>query len=329
MKILLVRNDGIGDALACAPLVAALRDAGHTLGAVLGTGNARIFARDAFAHVHVLERIPWPAHGSTPHTRRTALAEVRAVGYDIALIASEEIDAYTFARDAAIGTRVGFSNGWEKPLKSVQVCSLLTRTLLREASAGRARGHEASILFALGFGLHSEMRPTRDVARLRRVILDAPVQPHGCVVLQVSRKLARFGLGAPTYAALARELAHHEFHVLALGDDPALVDSVARAAGVSVASNLDAADWKARIAGARAVVTPDSGAAHVAGFTGVPCVDCFVPHRATARDIGRWRPWAGSFRARVLDPTRDPDALADRLAADVRSLLPQPRAAVA
>ncbi len=328
MKILLVRNDGIGDALACAPLVAALREAGHTLGAVLGTGNARIFARHTLTHVHVLERIPWPAHGSTPCTRRTALAEVRAVGYDIALIASEEIDAYTFARDAAIATRVGFTNGWEKPLKSVQVRTLLTRALLREASAERARGHEASILFALGSGLHSEREPTRDVARLRRVILDAPAQPHGYVVLQVSRKHAPFGLGAATYAALARELAHHELRVLALGDDPALVEYVAGAAGVVGESNLDPPAWKARIAGARAIVTPDNGAAHVAGFTGVPCVDCFVPHRATARDIGRWRPWAASFRARVLDPTRDPDALADRLAADVRSLLPRPRAAV-
>jgi hypothetical protein len=37
--VLLVRLDGIGDALVCAPLVAALRDAGHELGAVFSTRN--------------------------------------------------------------------------------------------------------------------------------------------------------------------------------------------------------------------------------------------------------------------------------------------------
>ncbi|MBC5798427.1 MAG: glycosyltransferase family 9 protein [Candidatus Eremiobacteraeota bacterium] len=329
MKILLVRNDGIGDALACAPLVAALHAAGHTLGAVLGPGNAQIFARDAFAHVHVLERIPWPDHGSTPTTRRTALAEARAIGYDVALIASEEIDAYTFARDAGIKKRVGFINGWEKPLKSMRVRTLLTRALVREASAWRARDHEAAILFALGEGLHVEPRPTRDVMRLRRVILDGPVECNGCVVLQVSRKHAHFGLSEAAYAALARELMRSGHSVLFLGDEPALTQSVAHAAGMVAASNLDTATWKARIAGARAVVTPDSGAAHVAGFTGVPCVDCFVPHSATVRDIARWRPWTSPARAHVLDPTRDADALAQRLAADVRAVLPPRCMAVA
>jgi len=323
MKVLLVRNDGIGDALACAPLVAALHAAGHTLGAVLGPGNARIFARDVFAQVHVLERIPWPAHGSTPATRRAALADARAVGYDVALIATEEIDAYTFARDAGIGRRVGFINGWEKPFKSLRVRRLLTRALVREAPAWRARDHEAAVLFALGAGLHAERRPTRDIMRLRRVILDGPGECNGYVVLQASHKHARCGLDEATYAALARTLAQVGHAVLLLGDDPALVESVSHAAGVAAASNLDAAAWKSRIAGARAIVTPDSGAAHVAGFTGVPCVDCFVPHSVTVRDIERWRPWAAPYRAHVLDPTRAPDALAHRLAADVCALLPQ------
>ena len=39
-KLLLVRTDGVGDALVCAPLLAALRDAGHEVGALLSTRNA-------------------------------------------------------------------------------------------------------------------------------------------------------------------------------------------------------------------------------------------------------------------------------------------------
>ncbi|MDQ2908272.1 MAG: hypothetical protein M3R44_02860 [Candidatus Eremiobacteraeota bacterium] len=324
--MLLVRNDGIGDALACAPLVAALRDAGHTLGAVLGPCNAGVFARGAFAYVHVLERIPWPAHGSTPQSRRVALGEVRAVGYDVALIASEELDAYRFARDAGIGVRVGFINGWEKPLKGLHVRALLTRSLVREASAQRARGHEAQIVFALGAGLHDEARPTRDVARLRRVLLDGPVARDERVLLQVSRKYADHGLNVAAYSALARELAGRAVRVFAAGDDPALVEEVAATAGIAGEHGLDLAAWKARIAAAPAVVTPDSGAAHVAGCLGVPCVDCFAPQRATARDIVRWHPWAAPFRAHVLDPTRTADALAAQLTAHVLALLSGRRA---
>ncbi len=321
MKILLVRSDGIGDALACAPLIAALRDAGHTIGTVLGSGNAAIFARDTFARVHVLERIPWPAHGSTPGSRRIALCEVRAAGYDVALIASEELDAYAFAREAGIPIRVGFTNGWEKPFKSAHVRSLLTRAQRRSASAARARGHEVTALFSLGEGLHGEPSPTRDVNRLSAIVLDAPVERADYVALQVSAKFAAFGLNEAAYVALARRLADCDLPVMMLGDDAALVQRAARRAGVACEPGLDVAAWKLRIARGRALVTPDSGAAHVAGFVGVPCLDCFVPTRSTMRDIERWHPWAAPFRAHVLDATRSAQALAAGLASSLHALL--------
>ena len=324
MKTLLVRADGLGDALVCAPLVAALRGAGHELGIVLGARNREAFASGAFAHVHVLERIPWPAHGSTPRSREVALRDVRALRYDIALVASEELDAYAFARDANIGTRVGFINGWEKPLKSLQVRPLLTRPIVRAASALRAREHEVVTVFRLGMGLHGESQPTRDVGRLRALVLGADVAPHGRVVLQVSRKYAALGLDAAAYVALARELGWRELHVLAVGDDEALVARVAEAAGIAGEGALTVTDWKARIAGARALVTPDSGAAHVAGMLGVPVVDCFAPHPAVRRDIVRWQPWASHARARILNPVHDAEALAERLARDVAALVSWP-----
>ena len=325
MKVLLVRQDGIGDALACSPLIAALREAGHELGVVLGTRNREAFASQAFAHVHVIGRIPWPAHGSLPQSRRAALDDVRALRYDVALVASEEVDAYAFARDAGIATRVGFINGWEKPFKTVQVRPLLTRAVVRAASAARAREHEAATLFRLGAGLHAEAQPTRDVARLRAVVLDAPVASHGRVVLQVSQKYAAFGLDAAAYVALARELGWRELHVLVVGDDEALVARVAEAAGIAGEGALSMSDWKARIAGARVLVTPDSGAAHVAGMVGVPVVDCFAPHAAVRRDIARWQPWASHARARILNPTLDAEALAERLARDVAALVAWPK----
>jgi len=47
VRVLLVRLDGIGDAAVCAPLLLALRDAGHEVGAALTTRNAGLFAPGA------------------------------------------------------------------------------------------------------------------------------------------------------------------------------------------------------------------------------------------------------------------------------------------
>jgi len=320
VKVLLVRADGIGDALICAPLVAALRAAGHSLGAVLGAGNRAAFAPGTFAEgVHVLERIPWPRHGSTPESRRDALAGARAARYDVALIASEEIEAYAFARAARIPERIGFINGWEKPLKSLRVAPWLTRAHVRPASAQRERFHEVVTVFGLGKGLHGEPVPTRDLARLRPLVLGAPAAPHGRVALQTSAKFERAGLDAAAFVATARELQALGLVPLVLGDEPAFAREIAGAAGVEVAAGLDLPAWKAAIAGARALVTPDSGAAHVAGMLGVPCVDAFAAENAGAP--ARWSPWAAPFRTVTLDPARTSAQTGVRLAREAGELL--------
>ena len=311
--MLLVRLDGIGDALVCAPLVAALASAGHELGAVFSTRNREAFAARTFAHVHELERIPWPKHGSTPESRRVALAQARAVDYDVALIVSEEPEAYQFARP-----RIGFINGWEKPLKSLRFRALLDEAVVRPASAGRADEHEVETVFRLGRDLHGELLPTRDPARLAPLVLDAPAVAHGRVVVQLSQKLARSGLDAQTWILILRALAARTGPPLALSDDAELAATV-RSAGFEVVLP-EARAWKATIAGARALVAPDSGAIHVAGMTGVPSLALFAPSPAATRDIARWSPWAAPGTARLVGP-RGGDFLARDVSADVEQLL--------
>lgn len=312
--MLLVRADGIGDALVCAPLLAALQAAGHAVGAVLGMANRTIFAGGALARVHALDRVPWPAHGSTPASRAQALGEVRAARYDVAIVASEEIEAYTFARDAGIAARVGFVNGWSKPLKSLQVRTLLTRAIVRPASATRAREHEVETLFRLGAGFVTERMPTRDVARLRALVLDPDAaEPHLAndvrpIVVQATAKFVAAGLDRAAFVACARRLRARGDDVLVVGDDARLLAEIARASDARSAGLCDVATWKRTIAGARALVTGDSGAAHIAGMTGVPTVDAFAPGAATAYDIRRWSPWAAPYRALVLDPSRPAEA---------------------
>jgi ADP-heptose:LPS heptosyltransferase len=321
VNVLLVRADGIGDALACAPLVAALRAAGHEVGAVLGTANRDAFAYAAVAPVHVLERNPWPEHGSTPEARRRALAEVRLSSYDVALIATEEMDAFTFARDARVPRRIGFVNGLDKPLKTVRVWLLLTAAIQRPASATSVREHEVQTLFRLGASLTRETEPTRDVARLREIVLDGAPALHGAAVLQVSRKLAAWGLEPAAYVALASQLLALGMRVIATGDEEGVVAEVATASGAEARSGLSLSEWKTLIAGARVLITPDSGAAHVAGMVGVPCVDCFAPGISTVHDVLRWRPWAAPYRAVVLDPARPRTATGAQLAGAALELL--------
>jgi ADP-heptose:LPS heptosyltransferase len=319
--VLLVRLDGIGDALVCAPLVAALKSAGHELGAVLSTRNREAFAAGTFAHVHVLERIPWPKHGSTPESHEAALAQARAVGYDTALVVSEELEAYEFARAAGARRRIGFVNGWEKPLKTLRLRALLDEAVVRPASAARSDEHEVETVFRLGRELHDEALPTRDPARLAPLVLDAPAAPHGRVAVQLSQKLARFGLDVRTWILILRALAARTGPVLALADDAELAGAV-RAAGIDV-TLPDASGWKAAIAGARALVAPDSGSVHVAGLTGVPSLALFAPGRTVMRDIARWSPWAAPGSARLVAP-RGGDFLARDVSADVERLLVEP-----
>lgn len=291
-RILLVRSDGIGDALALAPLVAALRGAGHELGALLSTRNAGALSRAALDHRHVLERYPWPDQRSTPESHAAALADVLERAYDIALVFSEEPDAYRFPCEAGIRVRVGFTNGFEKPLKSLWTRSLLTRAVVRPASAWRERQSEVETLFELGANLHAEGPPTRDLARLRPLVLDDPVTPSGRTVVQLSPKYERYGFTAAAQVRAFAKLAEAG-PVSALGDPADLEGAreIAAAAGMRFEATPTIEAWKAAIAGAHALVTPDTGAAHVAGMTGVPTFVLFEADGEQAANVRRWRPW--------------------------------------
>ncbi len=316
---MIVRGDGVGDALALAPLVAALRDAGHDLSAVLGVANAEVYAPGTFTRTHVLDRVPWPAHGSTRLSYRTALAEARAARYDLALIASEEPEAYRFARAARIARRTGFTTGLAKPLKTLLLRPLLTRALTRAASANDAAEHEIVTLFRLGAGLHDEPGPTRELARLRPLVVPGAAgegAPPSSVVVQYPRR--RAGADADTDAARLRgflalvRAVRERYETLVVGaraDRPAL-EAVSRALEMPCFGFDALPAWVAEIARARALVTCDGGAAHVAGMTGVPCVDLFPATAQTAADVRRWHPWAAPYRTLVAGPVAGATAAA-------------------
>jgi ADP-heptose:LPS heptosyltransferase len=288
--------DGVGDALACTPLIAALRDAGHAVSALLTTRNAGIFAPGALENVHVVERIPWPQHGYTPETWKRALAEAVAQRYDVALIPSEEPQAYTFAKLAGIGKRVGFFNGIEKPFKSLWARMQVTRGVVREASLPMHPEEEARTLFALGEGLHDEPEPTKDVQRLRPLLVDAPGGTDGSTLIQLTPKWLGSDRTAEQAGAWIRTFTDaRPSIVIAAETEREEVAQIAEFAGVGVAYFQSLRPWVNAIADAALLITPDTGAAHVAGMTGTPVVDVFE-NEDFQRHTARWAPWAAPMR---------------------------------
>lgn len=299
MRVLLVRLDGIGDAAVCVPLLAALREAGHETGVALTTRNAGLFARDAIVAEHVLERIPWPAHGSTPESTARASAEIAAMRYDVALIASEEPEAFALA--APIRERVGFITGWARPLKTLWVRARTTRTVSRSQHAGGEDAHEVEVMYRLGTGLVRRDAPPADGAALRPLLIGvgsaeheapSPVNRGGGIIVQAGAKWSSTGVPVGVQRAVFERLAPHARIVAAPGEAARVREST----GLQPETFDGLSAWVEALASARAVVTVDTGAAHVAGMLGTPVIDVF-PDAGFEAQMRRWRPWASPYRA--------------------------------
>jgi ADP-heptose:LPS heptosyltransferase len=289
LKLLLVRLDGIGDALVCTPLIAALRDAGHELGLALSDRNAAVFAPRTAQTVHVLERIPWPRHGSTPLSRALAGAEIAAQRYDAALIASEEPEAYELAR--GIPQRVGFVTGWAKPFKTWWARRRLTTALVRAASAARERAHEVEVLFRLGRDFAGGREPGRAALALRPWIVEGPVPQRAEIVVQLGTKWLANGVGADALRRMTRTLRERGARFVVAPAERAAVAAQLPELVLDAPAGVRA--WIAYIDAAATVVTVDTGAAHLAGMLGIPVVDVF-PDAGFDDLTRRWRPWASS-----------------------------------
>jgi ADP-heptose:LPS heptosyltransferase len=293
MRVLLVRLDGIGDAAVCTPLVVALLDAGHEVGVALTTRNAGLFAPQAIAAEHVLERVPWPAHGSTPESTARANAEIAALRYDVALIASEEPEAFLLA--APIRERVGFTTDWARPLKTLWVRSRTTRTVSRSQRMGGEDAHEAEVMYRLGAGLVGESEPPADRWRLRRALLaqpDTQVHDETNIIVHAGPKWLDAGVSRETLRAVLERLAPYARVVAA----PHEAAAVRELTGIVPQTFPTLRAWVEALSRADLVVSVDTGAAHVAGMLCARVVDVF-PDASFDAQVRRWRPWAAPYRA--------------------------------
>lgn len=300
----------MGDALTLVPLIAAFRRRNWRIGAVLRAVNAQVFSQRALDHVHV-----------TNANRNEFIARIREQRYDAALIPTEKAEGYRIAKAARIPQRVGFENGWGKPLKTLWIRRMCTRTVFRTAGLDRRAPHECDVVFSLARTMLDEFEPPRDARVLRPLVIDDEPQPDPRVAFQITDKWTRLGASPDDVAVLAQRIAaNRDVRFIAAAREAAYAAEFERASGARVETFETLAPWKSAIAAARALVAPDSGAVHVAGMIGTPVVACFAAAEF-ALQSRRWAPWAAPHRVLGMEaswPLVAADALEDLLTGSPR-----------
>ena len=310
-RFLLIRLDGIGDALVCVPALEALRVTfpSATFGAVCSTRNAALFSRDRVERVHVLER------DDDAGERAAVAAELREAQYTDAIVATEEPIGYTLGSMSGARRRAGFWHRFEKPLKSVWQFAHVSDAVYRPAAWVDEPEHEVNAIHRLASRLGAVAGPSADPAMLRPwldVETGASSLTAGALVFQFSRKWFERGWDARALARMATAALDasplRRCVLLAAPDDAGHARAVMEAlpaqrrdAGEIVSAETPTLRrWLGAIGSARALLSPDTGAAHAAGMLGVPVVDVFGPVRFPQLSR-QWRPWAAPARC-VVQP---------------------------
>ena len=291
---LIVRLDALGDTLALAPLLLALREAAVPTDIVVAPAARELFVRDALRRTYVAPFAQRDDSAANQSAIRNFAEQLRPNRYSHILVATEDSAGYRLAAALAAPHRIGFQNGWGKPLKSLWVRSLLTEKQYRSAGLDARAPHECEVLFSLGASLLAPgVRPSRDSAALRSLILDRQVAIRHRVALQLTSKWERLGMTVAQVRSFL-DRANERFgaiRLLAPLAERAQISSLAEGlAGIEWFAELQ--PWIAAIAESEILVAPDSGAIHVAGMLGTPCIAVFQRGAEFELQRGRWRPWA-------------------------------------
>jgi len=309
--ILLVRLDGIGDAALCVPALEGLRRAfpDAAFGAVCSRANAALFS-NVISRIHVYD----------PAQPEVSLRDELAEGaYTRALIATEEVAGYKLGSLSGAKRRAGFWHGLQKPFKSLWQRSQLTDPVYRPAAWVNRPEHEVVTMYRLAavLGAHDPVPCEASAlhAWLNAQASAASEVATGALGFQITPKLLTGGWGPTALARLvttAFESSGSRRAVLvASARDEALACSVLenvpaalRVAGrIRLVCDLALPQWLGVLGSVTALVTPDTGAAHVAGMQGLAVVDLF-DEDGFERLSQQWHPWAGAHRCLAKPPWR-------------------------
>jgi ADP-heptose:LPS heptosyltransferase len=301
--ILLVRLDGVGDAALCVPALEGLARAfpHASFGAVCSAANASLFSQRV-ERIHIYD-------AKEPAAARRE--ELRSARYTRALVATEEVEGYQLARVSGAPLRAGFWHRFHKPFKSLWQRGQLTSAVYRPAAWTEQPEHEVTMLYRLAAALGAQASAPADHATLRTWLrIESSTEGRaaaGATGFQISPKLFTAHWGPSGLAqAIAEAITGSECKrclLIAASLDEGLACSImehipvrVRSSGnVTVVSSMSLPHWLDVLDSLDVLVTPDTGAAHVAGMLGVRVIDLF--DEADFDRISRqWRPWAGPSR---------------------------------
>lgn len=284
---------------------------------VLRPSNAETFAAGAVRDVIVANFELRSSARANLEAIRVLGERLAARGYTHALVATEDPGGYRLAAATGAPVRIGFEDLRTKPFKALWSRRLLTTPIYRSARLNDRTIHECATLFALVAPLVDETAPTRDLARLRSLVLDSQPAPDERVAVQITDKWERLGIAFESVVELVRRVASAgEPHLLASQSESSYARRVEQSTGLPIRYFDTLPAWKSAIAAAPALVAPDSGAMHVAGMTGTPVVGIFPPVPHYSAWVARWAPWAAPHRIVRSDhdwPALASDALAQLL----------------
>lgn len=293
-KILVVRNDGLGDFILTLPLVAALKRQlpGARIHVLVNRGLAGLVpllpdvAGAVLDEGVLLKRHRGLLPAPEARARRAALLEeVRGHAFDLAVLPYAESGSAALVHRAGIPWRAGSGRRW-----------FGWRFNLRNGATRRGSDwaeYELNLTYLETLGL--ENRYAAPAVKLPRAKAGgkrpyAVLHPHKRSGTALSWPLENF-------TALARGLAEAGLEVVAVGDAadaPVLNGAFPAGAGVRVETGLPLPQLAALLAGARLFVGNSSGPLHLAGLVGTPHVGFFPQNRVSAP--ARWRtlPMAGA-----------------------------------
>ncbi len=316
-SVLIIRLDAIGDALALTPLLAAMRRSAIPVDVVLQRSNAGVFASRAARRIVTTDLQLRSSVPSNLAAIDRLGRELQRAEYSHVLVATEDPGGYRLACAVGAPVRIGFADARGKPFKALWARRLLTAVVFRSAGLDRRGPHECEVLFRLGAPLVGSDPPTRDLAELRPLVIESEPAPDERVAVQITDKWERLGIEFEDVVDMIHRLsAIATLHLLSVRAEALYAKRIALAARHAVSYYDELEPWKAAIGAAAAIVTPDSGAMHVAGMIGTPVVGIFPRTRDYVLQVARWAPWAAPHRIVPAGedwPSRARDALAQLL----------------
>jgi ADP-heptose:LPS heptosyltransferase len=287
-SVLAVRADSLGDVILMGPAVRAIADVADVTMLVSGTGApaARALPGVRGALVHTL---PWIVHDPPPVDRTLVECIVR----DVERVAPDRAIVFTSFHQSALPVALVLR------LAGVPVIAAVSDdypgSLLDVRHHVDDDVHEVeralSLVATLGY------RPPRgDDCALRIEYPDAPVglpwpagEPY--IVVHPGAAVPARAWAPDRYGRLVRHLVSRGHHVVVTGspDERTLTGWVAGDAPdvVDLGGATDFGRLATLLADAAALVTGNTGPAHVAAAVGTPVVSLFAP----TVPASRWRPW--------------------------------------